>query len=167
MPSDLPVPADGRTGLWARIVRWWRRQHSTPTIQFARADDVVDLRHRVLRSGRPRSHAVWSGDDDPETRHWTVQWAGEVVGVATVLARDEPTRPTHRWQLRGMALAPDVRGKGFGKALLQRVTADVDAPMWCNARESAKGFYEANGWRSEDEPFEIPRIGVHHRMLYQ
>ena len=154
-----------RLGLFARLLRWWRRQRSTPTIQFATPSDVVDLRHRVLRAGRPRSSAIWSGDDDPESRHWTVLWAGDVVGVATVLARDEPTRPTHRWQLRGMATAPDVRGMGFGKALLSRVVEDVGEPMWCNARASAKAFYEANGWHTEDEPFDIPRIGPHYRML--
>ncbi|MGK0347735.1 MAG: putative GNAT family N-acyltransferase [Myxococcota bacterium] len=165
--AQLSSRAVGWRGFFVSLRRWWRRQRHIPRVQLASPSDVVDLRHAVLRSGRPRESAVWSGDTDPETRHWTVTWAGEVVGVATVLARTEPTHPEHRWQLRGMATAQNVRGKGLGKALLLRLTTDVNEPMWCNARESAKPFYEGHGWECPGEAFDIPRIGPHYRMFSQ
>lgn len=154
------------TWLWP-LVRTWRRARRPPMVQQVGANDVVDLRHRVLRAGRPRSSAVWDGDDDPETRHWAVFWAGEIVGIASVLPRTEPTHPTYRWQLRGMAIDPSARGKGLGGLLLQRVERDVGEPLWCNARESARGFYERHGWKAPEEPFDIPRIGPHYRMFTQ
>lgn len=165
MAAQLPSRATGWRSWMTRLVRWWRRQRDVPMVQLATPTEVVDVRHEVLRPGRPRQSAVWSGDTDPETRHWTVVWAGETVGVATVLARSEPTHPEHRWQLRGMAIVPNARGKGLGAALLQRVMDDVSEPMWCNARESAKPFYENHGWESPGDAFEIPRIGLHYRMF--
>ena len=166
--STLPQPTQGRWRRWSTAwVRAWRRWRSPAIVQLAFPNEVVDLRHDVLRPGRPRESAIWNGDSDPETRHWTILWAGEVVGVATVLARSEPTHTDVRWQLRGMAIADNARGKGLGAALLHRVIRDVDDEMWCNARESAKTFYEHHGWVAPDAPFDIPRIGPHYRMFHR
>lgn len=146
--------------------RGWRRLMRNPVVREARAEEVVDLRHRVLRPGKPRETAVWEGDVDPETHHWVVDWAGEIVGCVTVMPHTEPTHPEYRWQLRGMATSPEVRGKGLGVALLRRVQQDVAAPMWCNARDTAVGFYAANGWEARGDAFDIPRIGPHRRMYW-
>src|SRR5688572_13633278 len=85
-------------------------------VREAALDDVIDLRHRVLREGLPRESAVFAGDQDPGSRHFAAVCDGRVVGCATLHAsrwQDEPA-----WQLRGMATAPDFRGRRIGRAML-------------------------------------------------
>jgi len=143
-----------------------RRALTRPTIRSARPHEVVDLRHRVLRPGKPRELAIWDTDRDPETRHWVVEWAGQIVGCASVMPRTEATHPQLRWQLRGMAISDDVRGRGLGTGLLRYLQTAVAEPMWCNARETAIPFYSANGWLPQGDRFDIRRVGPHQRMYW-
>lgn len=131
----------------------------------ARPAELIDLRHRVLRDGRPRATAHFEGDDEPTARHWTATHDGEVIGVVTVLARPFPDGDGPVWQLRGMATSPAWRGRGVGAALLSAVEAEVGEPIWCNARTSASGFYARHGWHAVGETFEIPAVGPHVRMV--
>lgn len=139
------------------------RGRVSPAARRAQPEEVVDVRHRVLRAGRPREEAVWDGDLEPETRHWLVEADGRAIAVATVLKRPSAEGPG--WQLRGMATDADWRGKGEGRRLLEAVVRDVGEPMWCNARSTAVPFYERAGWRVVGEPFEIAGIGPHRRMV--
>jgi GNAT superfamily N-acetyltransferase len=72
------------------------------------------------------------------------------------------------FQLRGMATLPEVRGAGFGRALLDACVAAARengaAILWCNARTSAADFYAKNGWRIVGAEFDIPTVGPHFRM---
>jgi GNAT superfamily N-acetyltransferase len=67
-----------------------------------------------------------------------------------------------------MATLPEVRGAGFGKALLDACVAAARengaAILWCNARTSAADFYAKNGWRIVGAEFDIPTVGPHFRM---
>jgi GNAT superfamily N-acetyltransferase len=134
-------------------------------VERAPAARVIDLRHRVLRAGRPRETAHFDGDDEDRTRHWVAGHQGEVIGVVTVLARPFPDGDGPGWQLRGMATDPAWRGRGVGRALLRAVEAEVAEPMWCNARTGAAPFYEKHGWRRAGETFEIAGVGPHVRMI--
>ena len=130
-------------------------------------DDVIDLRHANLRQGLPRETAVFDGDRADTSRHVAAYVAGRVVGCATVHASHWEGEPA--WQLRGMAVAPELRGRGVGQALLAFLEAGLrDASsaraLWCNARVPAVGFYERQGWRVVSEPFDIPTAGPHVRM---
>jgi predicted GNAT family N-acyltransferase len=64
-----------------------------------------------------------------------------------------------------MATAPDLRGSGVGAALLRTVEREVAAPLWCNARTTAAGFYARHGWRTVGEEFLVQDIGPHVRMI--
>lgn len=132
----------------------------------ARADEVVDLRHRVLRGGRPRESAVFDGDAGPATRHWVAVQADRIVGVVSVMQAPSPGADGSRWQLRGMAVEPELQGAGVGRALLRAVCAEVDEPMWCNARARVVGFYAREGWQADGAPFEIAEVGPHQRMTW-
>jgi GNAT superfamily N-acetyltransferase len=136
-----------------------------PVFEEATAEVIRPLRHRVLREGRPLEDAVWSGDE--EARHFLLRWAGEVVAVATVMHSAFPDGDGPSLQLRGMAVAPEHRGKGLGAELLHAICREVGAPMWCNARDSALPFYEKQGWSVHGEGFEIARVGPHHRMIQE
>jgi len=123
------------------------------------------LRAQVLRPGRPAETAVFDGDSDPETIHLgAFTDDGRCVAVTT-LVRNKGL------QLRGMAVALEMRGRGVGAALLHAAhdaaaEAGFDS-LWCNARQSAAGFYERHGWVIESDEFDVPGIGPHYTMRYR
>lgn len=143
-----------------------RRAVNPIEVRRGEADEVLDVRHAVLRQGRPRETAVFDGDGKPTTRHWVAVQTDRVVGVASVMAASSPELPSSpRWQLRGMAVLPELRGAGVGRALVQAIELEVNEPLWCNARTSAVPFYERCGWTTVGEPFDIEPIGPHERMI--
>lgn len=140
------------------------------TVRRARADEVVDVRHRVLRAGQPRETAIFPGDDHPTTRHWVVEADGAIVGVVSVIVAEmpapHPVAPPPALQLRGMAVLAERRGEHLGEALLLATHRDVGAPMWCNARQNVVDFYVRGGWQAIGAPFTIAPIGPHQRMWW-
>ena len=153
-------------------------------IETVGSHKIIDLRHRVLRAGMPRDSAIFDGDDEPHAIHLAaIIESQEVVGCCTLIRRAWCDAPA--WQLRGMAVehalqrgggqiqaavqSKTVPTKGVGSALL--IFAEnlpemrsYSGQLWCNARESARGFYEKHGWRIESERFDIPTAGPHFRM---
>jgi GNAT superfamily N-acetyltransferase len=128
------------------------------------------LRLSVLRPNRPASAAIFPDDDAPSTRHLGAFRDGQVVGIASLFVAD--LTPEHAgapaYQLRGMATAPEVRGAGFGKALVIECVAFGQARgakiLWCNARTSAMDFYRKLGFEIIGPEFDIPDVGPHFRM---
>ena len=133
--------------------------------------DTLAVRWPVLRPGFPRESAIFAGDDDSATRHFGAYVGERCVGVASIYIAPLPGRhaAAPAWQLRGMATLPEVRGHGFGRALLEACVAHArenDATLlWCNARLGAVGFYRKHGWTTLGEEFDIPAVGPHFRML--
>ena len=142
-----------------------RRVVGPVQVERAQASALIDLRHRVLRAGRPRETAYFAGDDEPDARHWVARIDDAVIGVVTVIRRPFPDGDGPSWQLRGMAIDPAQQGRGIGAAMLGAVEAEIGEPLWCNARTSAAGFYARHGWERRGEPFEIPEVGPHVRMV--
>ena len=133
----------------------------------ARLEEVIDLRHDVLRHGLPRESAVFDGDAAPDSRHYGGFADGRAVCCATLHASTWEGAPA--WQLRGMATADPFRGQGVGRALLGYLEADLRATaavrlLWCNARAPAARFYQSLGWVIRSERFDIPTAGPHYRM---
>ena len=64
-----------------------------------------------------------------------------------------------------MATEPDVRGQGFGAALLtaciEHAAAAGARELWCNARMVAVDFYRRAGFDVVSEEFDVPGIGAH------
>jgi GNAT superfamily N-acetyltransferase len=111
------------------------------------------LRLEVLRRGTPSRAVEFAEDDEPTTVHLGVELDGEIVGVSTWIENVHPDLPERPGvQLRGMATAPHLRGRGIGGML---VTAGVERAfgtghdlVWARARDSALGFYERHGFRT-------------------
>lgn len=136
-------------------------------LRRAGIDELIDLRHVVLRAGLPRDSAFFSGDDVPSSRHYGAFIPGAAVACATVHRNSWQHQPA--WQLRGMATAPAVRGGGVGRAILQFLEDDLRhgaqvLPLWCNARVPAVGFYRRMGWVVVSDVFDIPTAGPHVQM---
>lgn len=137
-------------------------------IRPARIEEILALRHAVLRPGRPLATARFDGDGEPETRHYGAFERSEVVACASVMRRVWDGGPA--WQIRGMATRPDRRRRGLGGRLLDWIESDLTgagAPplLWCNARVEAAPFYAKHGWQIASAPFDIPDVGPHVRML--
>ena len=139
-------------------------------VRPARLEEIVALRHAVLRPGRPIDTAFFDGDDDTTTVHVGAFDRDRLVGCASVMRRALDGEDA--LQLRGMATVPDRAGQGIGTAILRFLEEDVARSVgvqliWCNARTSASGFYAGAGWRLVSATFDIPDVGPHVRMIHR
>ena len=128
------------------------------------------VRLPVLRPGLPPASAILDHDDEPRTRHFGAFDGTRLVGVATFFPEPCPSRPGPRaWRLRGMATLPEMQRRGLGSNLvaegLRVARADNAELMWCNARVSARGFYEKLGFATFGEEFVLPVAGPHYVMI--
>ena len=134
------------------------------------AVDARTVRHPVLREGLPAESAILERDDEPTTLHFGSYDDGRLVAVATFFPEGCPGRPGRRaWRLRGMATLAGARGRGAGRALVERgaerARVDEAGLLWCQARVTARGFYEKLGFAAEGDPFDLPRTGRHYVMI--
>jgi predicted GNAT family N-acyltransferase len=131
-------------------------------------EETIEVRHPVLRAGRPRVDCYFDGDDDATTFHMGIFNETQLVGVATFIERNYPGLSGKQIQLRGMAVLESQQGKGLGEQLLKKAEKMVLVKnfqtIWCNARVIAVPFYEKLGYKKNSEPFEIPPIGIHFVM---
>ncbi|HEY2769303.1 MAG TPA: GNAT family N-acetyltransferase [Solirubrobacteraceae bacterium] len=100
----------------------------------------------------PESFAVGAYEDDT------------LVAVGLVGAEGG----SNAWRIRGMATAPEARGRGAGSAVLAALIAHAAehgaTRVWCNARIGARSLYERAGLHVASEEFEVPEIGPHYVM---
>jgi predicted GNAT family N-acyltransferase len=136
-------------------------------VRIATLDEILALRHAVLRPGRPIATAAFDGDDEPTTLHVGAFEGEEIVGCASLMRRAFEAEPAA--QLRGMATTPQRARTGIGTTILRSlevVAAEWRLPLlWCNARTSAAGFYEHAGWTIVSAEFDVPDVGPHVRMV--
>jgi ribosomal protein S18 acetylase RimI-like enzyme len=126
---------------------------------------VRPLRLRVLRAGGAPADTIWPGDDDPAAAHLAI----DDVAVATVVPEPHPVAPRPGdWRIRGMATAPEARGRGHGAALVDACLAHArergGGRVWLHARIAAVPLYERAGFTAETGEFDVPGIGPHVRM---
>ncbi len=130
------------------------------------------MRAAVLRNDTPSRELVLDGDDEPSTFHLGVRDRdGQLVAVSTWLRRSPPGHDgTAGVQLRAMATAPAVRGRGAGDALLDagiaraRATAP-NAVVWARARDSALGFYVRHGFEVVEPGFVDETTALPHHVI--
>jgi GNAT superfamily N-acetyltransferase len=123
-----------------------------------------------LRPGLPPESAILDHDDDPDTRHFGAFDGARLVGVATFFPEPCPLRPGKRaWRLRGMATLEEMQRRGGGSGLVAEgvrvARADNAELIWCNARVSARGFYEKLGFTTSGDEFVLPVAGPHYVMI--
>ena len=136
-------------------------------IRTGKTEEIIDLRHEILRTGLPRDLAYFDGDDEPTTIHVVAERDGKIVGCATILRRPWQGKPA--WQLRGMAVAKSMRGAGIGSKLLDEIERLAAAQqfsnqLWANARVPAVKFYREHGWTVVSDEFHIEHAGPHVKM---
>lgn len=126
---------------------------------------TIDLRHRLLRAGMPRSAVAMPGDTDA-TWFGVIDGSG-IEGAAGVFLEDSPDGDS-RHRLRGMATSEAIRGAGLGRMLIdavcEHVVADGGSSVWASARTSAAGFYTKLGFEITSDEYDVEGIGPHVRM---
>lgn len=145
--------------------------------------EIFDLRWSVLRPGLPAETATYPEDADPGVFHMAAYDGDAVAACATFFPDPVPGEeavPAYRF--RGMASAPEARGRGFGAAVLRAGIEEAGRRMrhggppcssgawgmvWCNGRVSARGFYERMGFTTDGVEFEIVPSGAHHRFVHK
>ena len=128
------------------------------------AEEVRPLRHSVLRPGQAFEETVYPGDD--AGLHLGAFDDGDrLVGIASLYEEDRVGGRAGGWRLRGMATDANVRGGGYGAALLagcvELVVEAGGTELWCNARMAAVGFYRRAGFEVVSDEFDVPGIGPH------
>jgi GNAT superfamily N-acetyltransferase len=136
-------------------------------VRAAAVEEIIPLRHRILRAGLPIEEARFSGDDASTTHHAAAYDNANSICCATFVLNEWENQPA--WQLRGMATDAAWQSRGLGAAVLNFAIALVreSSPVplfWCNARIGALSFYLRQGWQIRSQLFEIPTAGPHHKM---
>jgi uncharacterized OsmC-like protein/predicted GNAT family N-acyltransferase len=133
----------------------------------ARVDEpsTVEIRHRLLRAGLPRSAVAMDGDAD--ATWFGVIGEGEIEGTAGVFEEVSPDGDS-RHRLRAMTTSDAIRGTGLGRLLIDavcdHVSSDGGSSVWASARTTAAGFYTKLGFETTSEEYDLAGIGPHVRM---
>jgi GNAT superfamily N-acetyltransferase len=136
---------------------------SMPEFEVLKVEASVTfpLRREVLgaRPNEPNLEDMARPDDDhPDSGHFAVfDEAERVIGTGTVRRREAPWLPDETgYQIRGMAVEAEQRGRGIGAAVLAAIINHVDARggglLWCQARTDAQTLYERAGFRTHGDP---------------
>ena len=139
------------------------------TIREITAAQTHPLRHIVLRPNQTLADCSYPNDDSAGTYHIGGFLDERLVVIASVTQeceqRFETFSSSNQYRLRGMATELEMRGRGFGTAVLsaclERCWSEGGETFWCNARTSAAEFYQKKGFSTLPEEFEIPGIGAH------
>lgn len=133
---------------------------------------TYELRHKVLWPHKTFEQCSLEIDELETTFHASVEYEGKIVAVGTFLKQKNDNFPhENQYRLRAMASSSDVRGKGFGKLVidfakdkLKEMNIDL---LWCDARLVAVDFYKKQGFNIKGEQYEIPIIGPHYLMYIE
>ncbi|AXG69951.1 putative acetyltransferase [Kordia sp. SMS9] len=139
------------------------------SIKEITATIAFNVRHPVLREGKPIESCHFSGDDLPTTFHLGYYIDQQLVGVVTLMKNNHAALQIDTaFQLRGMAVLSNFQKRGIGDALVKKAETMILARggtlIWMNAREIAVQFYEKLGYEKFAKPFNIPKIGLHFVM---
>jgi GNAT superfamily N-acetyltransferase len=141
------------------------------------AEATHDLRWRILRNRRSGASVVFPEDTRPGAFHVAVRdvdeagnGSGAILAVASFSVEETPYRPGRRAvHLRGMAVEAPSQHHGLGRLLIttvvERLRSGGVAVLWCNARDSAAGFYARQGFEVEGEGFVLPESGFAHHVM--
>jgi GNAT superfamily N-acetyltransferase len=135
------------------------------------AEATHDLRWRILRDSRPGAPVVFPEDSRSDAFHLAVRDVeGAVLAVASFSAEETPHRPGRSAvRLRGMAVDRPAQHHGLGRLLVttvvDRLRGDGVEVLWCNARDSAVGFYARLGFEVVGDGFVLPESGIAHHVM--
>ena len=149
----------------------WQIRNNLETAEISireiRPEETYPIRHEILRPGRPLKEVQFEGDFEPTTFHLGAFLQEKLVGIATYVKNPHKDfEPTEQYQLRGMAVLPEVQKMHLGQRILlagETILREKKNTrfLWCNARETAVDFYRKNNYQTHGDYFEIPNVCTH------
>ena len=138
-------------------------------VKIVDVDSILELRHNVLRHGKPFESCFYKEDRVTSTIHLAVINKDTIVSCATFYSeKNNLIAHKNSFRLRGMATEKKFRKKGFGKLLLKTAEKIIREKgsnnLWCNARIKAVPFYLSCGYKIFGQLFDIQEIGLHYMM---
>lgn len=122
---------------------------ATLSVCRIRAEDTIDLRHRVMWPDLPRESVILT--EDPDALHFGAYLDGVLVGVGSFFPDGKAVR------LRKLAVDPEVQGHGIARALLEHafgiLVQQGYTNVWCDARVSALSFYRRLAFELDETVF--------------
>jgi len=109
----------------------------------------------------------FDGDLDNSAVHLGAFLNNDLVGIATYVKNSHSAfKVENQYQLRGMAVLPEVQKMHIGQQLLQWGESYLKdhhktGLIWCNARDSAINFYKRNKYQTYGDFFDIPNVCTH------
>lgn len=130
------------------------------------ASDTYQIRHQVLRPGKPIESTHFKDDENDQSFHLGAFIDSKLVSVASFyFEKSSDLDEEYQYRLRGMATLPTHQGKGLSSALLKTafpiIKQNFCQLLWCNARTTAQGFYQKVGFEKTGDEFDIRDIGKH------
>lgn len=127
---------------------------------------ITPIRHRVLREGKPISTCYFDGDNLPETYHFAAFSKHQTIGCLSLMPKShDKISGSNLYQLRGMAVLENYRGKNIGRDLLKQAEQHLISKnitnIWCNVRVKAIPFYSKNFYIKLGNTFNIEGVGLH------
>lgn len=136
------------------------------------AADTHALRRSVLRFDTPTKDVEFAEDDWPGVVHLGLRLDAELVGTSSWVPReyDGPGGgPRPAVQLRGMATARHLQGRGLGGVLLEAGVARMHdagfAMVWARARDAALDFYLRHGFDVRGDGFIDTATQLPHHLI--
>lgn len=135
-------------------------------IKQINAADTYTLRQSVLRPDHSLENVHFDGDEDDQTFHLGAFEKNKLVSISSFYFERHPDFDVeNQYRLRGMATAPEFRGKGISSSLLETafpiIKQNLCQLVWCNARMTALDFYKKVGFIEYGSVFDIKTIGPH------
>lgn len=130
---------------------------------------TFEVRHPVLRGGKPIETCFFIGDELKTTNHFGLFIDTKLVGVLSVYKnKNSNFNAVNPFQIRGMAVLPAFQKKGIGELLVLHCEKHVAEKrgdlIWFNARELAVIFYQKLNYLKLGDPFVIADVGIHYIM---
>mgnify|MGYP006138015691 FL=1 len=140
-------------------------------IQLSSSQTTYEVRHPVLRKGKPVESCRFENDDHPESIHLCAKKKDIIIGVLSALPNNCPDFPLKKsYQLRGIAINHRFQRMGIGSLLVQKVEQQIRLNksieyIWLNARVKTKNFYLNLEYLPVGKIFNIIDIGMHQRYI--
>jgi predicted GNAT family N-acyltransferase len=120
----------------------------------------------MLRPHMNLEDCKYDGDLDADSVHIGAFDNDRLVSIGTFHRVSNPhIQRDSQYQLRAMATLDKYRGMGAGSSIIKYaeelfIQKGVEC-WWCNARLSAKDYYQKLGLLTKGDVFDIPGIGKH------